>query len=290
MLCRRGVALVHRRSPGRIKTTSRPREGPRSLQSQPNYRRRRTFRITPHAVSMALPSKPYLGPHIVGTLGRRCRGARRRVVARLTHRPLMALVLVLRLLVGCLTILRVRDQFAAASPGRRRARRLHAPLLFKPFRRSDGLVLLHVRVISVVGVISVVVRHAAPPIRLVVQRQGREVQPETQTAPTPTPAAAAPAAAPAVAAMPAAIAAVPAAIATPIAAAIGTATVAAVPACAPAGKVSAAAGVTATPACVAAAAVLRDRTSRHSHRHRERAEENGDLSYQVRTLHNVTRS
>jgi hypothetical protein len=43
-------------------------------------------------------------------------------------------------------------------------------------------------------------------------------------------------------------------------------------------------------AATTTATMLREGTARHDGGHRERAEENGDLSYQGRTFHNVTKS
>ena len=157
-----------------------------------------------HAVAAAFQAGR-LRTHVVAALVRRCRRAQARVKAALAHRPLMAVELVLRLLIGALPVLRVRDQIGTA---RRRGgcRRAVGHLRLQAGRRRDGHVLAGVRIPGVIGVVGVIVRNAAPIVGRVVIRQRREIEPNPET-PTPAPAAPAAAPAPVPAAAPATVAA-----------------------------------------------------------------------------------
>jgi hypothetical protein len=102
----------------------------------------------------------------------------RGIESALRHRPTVALVFVVRLLVGGLPILRIRDNVRAH-------RSLGGRLLLNFLRRRDGFVLTYGAVILIVGVIRVVVRNAAPPIGGVIERQRRKIKPEPKAAPAP---------------------------------------------------------------------------------------------------------
>jgi hypothetical protein len=189
-----------------------------------------------------------LGAHVVRALVRRGCAAGGGVIAGLAGRPLMALELVLPLLIRALTVLGIGDEVRS----RRRAARAALHLRGEAVRRGNRLVLPRVRVIDVVRVIGVVVGNAAPVIRLVVERQAREVQPETKAAPAPTPAAAPP--------TPTAAPAAPAAVvpAVPTGIAVAAVIVAAIRSRVPAGDGMAACAAKVAAARMTAARVLRE--------------------------------